>query len=144
MASHHYIVFPQRRVLPVAAAFALAGLALSPSWTMRLVCLGFALASGGLWLWQNRTRPEVVLDEGGYAVLERGQEKLRVRWSEVVRVRADPQEKAAYVDCGDKGRNLLVPPHRGFGFRFERQDELYATILDAVPDKVELVERLDA
>lgn len=40
-------------------------------------------------------------------------------------------------------RNLLVPPERGYGFHFERADALYARILDAVTDRVELVPRLD-
>jgi hypothetical protein len=91
-----------------------------------------------------RARAAVVLDETGYTVEEHGREKLRVAWSEVVRVRADAEEKAAYVDCGDRARNLLIPPRRGYGFRFERSDALYARVLEAVPDKVVLVPRLDA
>jgi hypothetical protein len=86
----------------------------------------------------------VIIDENGYAVSERGREKLRVAWTEVKQVKADAAEHAVYVDCGDPARNLLVPPRRGFGFTFERTEELYARILDAVPDRVELVPRLDA
>ena len=138
------IVFTQRRVLPVAVVFALVGAGLSPGFWLRLACGGFALLAAGIGIWQKRARAQVVIDEAGYAVEEHGREKLRVAWSEVVEVRADAAEHACYVDCGDPQRNLLVPPERGYGFHFERADQLYARILDAVTDKVKLVERLEA
>lgn len=138
------IVFTQRRILPVAVAFALVGAAFTPGVWVRLVCAAFALAGAGIAWWLWRARPAVVVDDSGYVVEEHGREKLRVAWSEVVKVRADAEEKAAYVDCGDRARNLLIPPRRGYGFRFERSDALYARVLGAVPDKVVLVPRLDA
>ena len=138
------IVFTQRRILPVAVVFAAAGVGFAGVWWVRVACGGFALLAAGLGFWQHRARPSVVIDGEGYAVEEYGKEKLRVAWREVVRVRADAAEHACYVDCGDATRNLLVPPRRGYGFHFERARELYARILDAVPDKVELVPRLDA
>jgi hypothetical protein len=134
----------QRRLLPLAVLFALGGAVAAPSIALKVVSTLFAVAGAAVAVWQQRTRPEVVVDGEGYAVLERGREKLRVGWSEVNKVRADASEKACYVDCGDPARNLLVPPRRGWGFRFQRSDELYARILDAVPgDKIELVPRLD-
>lgn len=104
-------------------------------------CAAIVLAG---WFYLQATRPVVVVDDDGWAVERGGEERLRVRWSEVVKVKADAQEKAAYVDCGDKARNLLVPPRRGYGFRFEASDALYDRIVAAVPDRVELVDRLDA
>jgi hypothetical protein len=59
-------------------------------------------------------------------------------------VRVERREHALYVDCGDPGRNLLVPPARGFGFRFAEQEALCARVLAAVPaERVHEVERLE-
>lgn len=145
MAQRFPLVFTQRRVLPIAVVVALGGAALAPSLWLRVACVAFALFAVAVGWMQHRARPALVLDESGYAVEEHGREKLRVAWSEVVRVRADVAEHALYVDCGDAARNLLVPPRRGYGFRFERADELFACIVEAVGrDKVETVARLDA
>ncbi len=123
--------------------FALAGAAFGGHLWLQVVCAGFATAGTALGLWQRRARPAVRVDDQGYAVLEHGREKLRVAWSEVKRVRAEAAEFACYVDCGDPKRNLLVPPERGWGFRFERSRELYTRIIDAVTDRVELVQKLE-
>jgi len=144
VAEKFELILTQRRVLPLAVVFAVAGAALSTAWWARAGCGAFALAAAALAWWQWRARPQLVLDERGYAVEEHGREKLRVEWREVVKVLADAGEHALYVDCGDRSRNLLVPPRRGFGFRFARADVLYARVLAAVPDRVELVKRLDA
>lgn len=143
-ADHFDLILTQRRVLPVAIGFALLAAAFGPSWWLRGACGGFALLAAALYLWQARARPRLVLDDAGYAVEEHGREKLRVAWSEVVKVLVDAEEHALYIDCGDQTRNLLVPPRRGFGFRFDRAAELYARVLLAVPDRIELVARLDA
>jgi hypothetical protein len=137
------IVFTQRRVLPLAVILGAAGATLGGELWMRIACGVLALGAAAVGFWQHRSRPALVVDDQGYSVMENGREKLRVLWSEVVRVRADAAEFACYVDCGDPARNLLVPPARGFGFRFERSRELYARIVDTVTDKVELVPRLD-
>ena len=50
------------------------------------------------------------LDDDGYAIEQRGHEKLRVTWGEVQKVRVDRRETALYVDTGDAARNLFVPP----------------------------------
>jgi hypothetical protein len=137
------LIFTQRRILPLALAFALAGVVFADGPWTRGVSGTFALATAvAAWV-QRRARPALVLDERGYAVEEHGREKLRVAWSEVVKVRADEEEHALYLDCGDPSRNLLVPPVRGYGFHFEHAEELYRRILEAVPDKVEPVARLD-
>jgi hypothetical protein len=138
------LVFTQRRILPLALLVALGGAALAEATWARAVCVGVALlALAAVWL-QARARPALILDESGYAVEERGREKLRVPWSEVRNVRADGKEHALYVDVGDPARNLLVPPRRGFGFRFERAEELFASVLRRVPaEKVEAVAQLD-
>jgi hypothetical protein len=137
------LIFTQRRVLPVAVLVALAGAAVTEAWWARGACVAVAvLAIVAAWL-QSRSRPTLVIDDGGYAVEEYGKEKLRVSWGEVHKVRADGAEHALFVDVGDPQRNLLVPPRRGYGFRFERADELYQRILSLVPaDKVESVAKL--
>ncbi len=143
-AARYPILFAQRRVLPVAIACGLVGVVLGQALWMRLAFGAMVVGMGAVALVLRRARPEVLIDDQGYAVREFGKEKLRVGWSEVVKVRADEAEKAAYVDCGDPSRNLLVPPARGYGFRFGRADELYARILAAVPASlIERVERLD-
>jgi hypothetical protein len=137
------LIFTQRRVLPLAVVIALAGAWVATALWARIACAAVAvLALLAAWL-QGRARPALLVDDEGYAVEEHGREKLRVRWSEVVKVRADAGEKALYIDVGDPARNLLVPPRRGYGFRFDRADELFQRILARVPaDKVEAVARL--
>jgi hypothetical protein len=144
MAERFALVFTQRRILPLALGVALVGAVFSTVWWARLGCVAVAgLAAIAAW-WQARAKPALIVDERGYAVEEHGREKLRVAWSEVVRVRADRAESALYVDCGDPARNLLVPPRRGFGFRFERAERLYALIVSSVQaERVEAVDRLD-
>ena len=142
--ARHPILFAQRRVLWVAIAFGAVGALLGQAAWMRIAFGAMTALMLAVWLLSQRARPEVIVDDEGYRVEEFGKEKLRVRWSEVQKVRADEAEKAAYVDCGDSNRNLLLPPARGYGFRFERSDELYARILAGVaPEKIERVERLD-
>ena len=134
----------QARLMPLAILFAIAGAIFAPSLALKLVSVGFVVAGAAVAVFQRRAQFVLAVDGTGYAVVQGGQEKLRVAWSEVVKVRADASEKACYVDCGDPARNLLVPPARGYGFRFKRSDVLYARILDAVPaDRIELVPRLD-
>jgi hypothetical protein len=134
----------QARLVPLAILFAIAGAVFAPSLALKLVSAGFVVAGVAIGLFQKRAQFVLAVDETGYAVVQGGQEKLRVAWSEVLKVRADASEKACYVDCGDPARNLLVPPVRGYGFRFKNSDVLYARILDSVPsEKIELVPRLD-
>jgi hypothetical protein len=128
-------------VLPVAALFALLG-AVVAGGALRATCLAFAGLSVAAAVYQARSRPCLLVDEHGYAVVEHRREKLRVAWSEARRILADVEEHALYVDVGDPARNLLVPPARGFGFRFERAPELFARIVAARPDIVKQVARL--
>lgn len=137
------VLLAQRRVLPVAVVFALSGVVFSHAWWARAICLGLAVATTAVALVQRRRRATVIIDADGYAVEERGREKLRVAWSEVRRVRAVPAEQALYVDCGDRARNLLVPPPHGYAFAFQGGDRLYQRIIAAVPDRLELSARLE-
>jgi hypothetical protein len=131
-------------LLPLAVVVAVVGIALAGSPLGRLVAAWFTLLGGAAWLWQRRQRPVLVLDEAGFAIEQRGREKLRVPWGEVKEVRLERREHALYLDTGDPGRNLLVPPRRGFGFRFEAQEALVARVLEAVPkERVREVERLE-
>jgi hypothetical protein len=144
MAERFPLVFTQRRVLPLAILVAGVGAVVSESVWARLVCVAVAMVTlVAAWL-QGRARPALILDEDGYAVEEHGREKLRVKWSEVVHVRVDGAEHALYVDVGDASRNLLVPPRRGYGFRFANAERLFRRVLAQVPEeKVEAVTRLE-
>ena len=111
----------------------------------RLIAGFFALVGVAAWRWQERHRPTLVLDDDGYAIEQRGREKLRVKWSEVQAVRVDRREAAVYLDCGDKARNLFVPPRHGYGFHFADSPTVLARVLAAVPaERVVEVERIDA
>jgi hypothetical protein len=138
------LVVGTRWLLPLAIALALAGAAVARAMPARVLAGVFAVLGVLAWLWQERHRPTLVLDERGYAIEQLGQEKLRVGWSEVERVRLDRKESALYVDCGDRARNLFVPPARGYGFRFAKADAICAHVIAAVPpERVVEVERID-
>jgi hypothetical protein len=131
-------------LLPLAVAVALIGGAVAHALAGRLIGAWFALLGVAAWLWQRRQRPVLLLDDDGWAIERRGRETLRVRWPDVQTVRLERREHALYLDCGDPGRNLLVPPRRGFGFRFADQAALCARVLASVPaDRVREVERLE-
>ncbi len=121
------------------------GAAAASDLVARLIAGFFALVGVAAWLWQERHRPTLVLDEDGYAIVQRGREKLRVKWTDVRAARIDRKETAVYLDCGDKARNLFVPPRRGYGFRFADAPTVLARVLAAVPaDRIVEVERIDA
>jgi hypothetical protein len=142
--ARHRLIATTAWLLPLAVAVALLGVAATHALAARLVACWFALLGVAAWLWQRRQRPVLLLDDDGWAIEQRGREKLRVHWSEVQKVRLDRGEHALYVDCGEVGRNLLVPPRRGFGFRFADQEALCARVLASVPAGcVQEVERLE-
>ena len=143
-ASRHALIVGTRWLLPVAIVLALAGAAAAHSPIARLVAGGFALLGFAAWRVQEALRPTLVVDERGYAIEQRGQEKLRVAWSEVQSVRVDRKQLALYVDCGDKARNLFVPPPRGYGFRFADAAVICERVVAAVSaERVREVESLD-
>jgi len=142
-AQRHRLIYTQRGVLLVAAAMAVAGGAFIPTLPSRLASLALGLLIGVGWLFQRRTRPVLVVDDAGYHVEQGSTVRFRVAWSEVKRVRLDETEAAMHLDCGDVSRNLLVPPARGWGYRWEDQTGLVRRVLAAVPERVERVERLD-
>jgi hypothetical protein len=142
--SRHPLLVGTRWLLPIAIAFAVAAVVAAHAMPARLIAGFFALLGGVAWLWQERHRPTLVLDDAGYAIEQEGKEKLRVAWSEVQKVRIDRRENAVYLDCGDKARNLLVPPKRGYGFRFADAPTVLARVVAAVPaERVVEVERID-
>ncbi len=83
-----------------------------------------------------------MVDASGYRVEQGARELLRVGFDEVKRVRAVPAEQSMYVDCGEPARNLLLPPRRGYGFRFARQGDLYVILAKRLEDRLEIVESL--
>ena len=130
-------VVPLAILAGVGATLALVGPA-------RWVCGGGAIVLAVLWFVGRTARPTLVVDGTGYRVEERGRERLCVSFAEVVGARAVPAEHAMYLDCGDRARNLLLPPRRGFGFRFERQSHLYVRLARALDGKLAIVERLES
>ncbi len=143
-ASRHPLIVGTRWLLPVAIVMAVLGAAVAHATAARIGAAFFALLGAMAWWWQERHRPTLLLDDAGYAIEQMGREKLRVAWSEVQRVRVDRSESAVYLDCGDKARNLFVPPRRGYGFRFAGAEAVCARVLAAVPaERVVEVERID-
>ncbi|HEX6838913.1 MAG TPA: hypothetical protein VF334_20180 [Polyangia bacterium] len=142
--SRHPLIVGTRWLLPVAIVMALAAAAAAHAMPARIAAAAFALVGVVAWRWQERQRPTLLIDDAGYAIEQNGAEKLRVAWSEVHKVRLDRKESAVYLDCGDKARNLFVPPRRGYGFRFARAEDVCARVLAAVPaERVVEVERID-
>lgn len=137
------LVHTQRGVLVVAGLFAVVGGAFIPSLAARLASLVLGLLVIAAFLYQRRLAPEVRVGPDGYRVIVAGRERFRVAWADVVRVRAERGEPTVYVETGDPGRNLFVPP-RGYGFRFENADELCRRVLAAVGEsRTEFVDRID-
>jgi hypothetical protein len=144
MTSRHPLLLGTRWLIPVAMALAILGIVAVPSRLAHIVgaamLLLLSLSAWMLWL----APPVLRLDDEGYAIEQRGREKFRVAWSEVQRVRIDRRANAAYLDCGDKARNLFVPPRRGYGFSFADAATVCARVLAAVPaERVSEVERID-
>ena len=142
--SRHPLLAGTRFLLPVAIALAAVGAVAASSTTARIVAGGFALLGAVAWWWQQRHRPTLLLDDDGYAIEQLGREKLRVKWTEVLKVRIDRRAPAVYVDTGDKARNLFVPPRTGYGFHFADGAAACERIVAAVgAERVVEVERID-
>ncbi|MBL9004894.1 MAG: hypothetical protein JNJ46_11655 [Myxococcales bacterium] len=114
----------------------------TPVW-LRVSAALSALLLLALHQWSRRKQPQLVLDDHGYSVEVAGVSRFSVPWSAVTRVLHDPSEQALYLDCGDPGRNLLLPPRAGFAFTFSQRDALYARLLQHIGDRAEIVARLD-
>jgi hypothetical protein len=130
-------------MLPLAAIVAALLGTLAHSAFGRIAGLALAFVLAFIALLQARLQPVLVLDDEGYSIEQGGKLRFTVSWREVKAVRAEPRERALYIDCGDPARNLLVPPARGYGFRFADTQVLYQRVLAAVGDRVQQVERLD-
>jgi hypothetical protein len=142
--SRHRIRPNGRFVLPMAVVVTL-GLAVAGAHGIRLEALALAGAEAAAWGWMRLSARTLLLDDDGYAIEAHGRERFRVRWAEVTHVRHDPGEQAVYVDCGDKARNLLVPPAHGYGFHIADAAAATARVLASVPpERVETVARLEA
>jgi hypothetical protein len=146
------VPLPARRFPLLAATRWMAPTALSIAVLMALFAGGraprigysvLAVIVGGLWLLARTRRPVLLVDDDGYRVEVGGQVKLRVRFEEVTRARAVPAEQAMYLDCGDPGRNLLLPTRRGFGFRFAEQGALYVLLAKRLGDRLEIADKLE-
>jgi hypothetical protein len=99
-----------------------------------------------LYLFSPAWRNEVVVDDDGLEVQNRGDRRFRLAWSDVVRMVAGPAAGAtAYVDGGAPERSLLLPGRGARApYRIAHQRELYDRIRAGVdPARVIEVERLD-
>src|SRR5207302_3837828 len=132
-----------RWMAPVSFAIALFGAIFATGKPPRIGYAVVAAIVGALWLIARLRRPVLLVDNDGYRVEVRGRVKLRVRFDEIERARAVPAEQSMYLDCGDGDRNLLLPPKRGFGFRFAEQADLYVLLAKRLGDRVEIAERLE-
>jgi hypothetical protein len=136
-------IYGQQRALPIAGILLLTGAILGQATWFRVASAVLAATVVVALVVLRRAGAELILDDDGYALREFGREKVRVPWREVVKVRFDAAEQAMYLDCGDPARNLLIPPARGYGYRFERPAELCDEVKKHVPaDKIEAVEKL--
>lgn len=88
-------------------------------------------------------RPVLLVDESGYRVEVSGRIRFSVAWTEVRRVLRDPAEEAMYLDCGDRARNLLLPPRAGFAFTFTDRERLYLLLNSRVGRQAQDVPRFD-
>jgi hypothetical protein len=137
------LVSTWRWLVPAAVAMALVGLLAFPGLVPRIVCGAAAALVALLWLDGRRRRPVLVVTDDGYQVEVGRRRKLEVSFADVLRVRAVPALQAMYLDCGDPARNLLVPPRRGYGFRFLEQEKLYVLLATRLADKLEVVAALE-
>jgi uncharacterized membrane protein len=141
-AARYPLLSTSRWVVPLAIALGLVGAATGYAERARWALGGGAAVIAALAIAARVRRPELVVDDEGYRVEQVGRVKLSVTWSEVIRVKAVPAEQAMYVDCGDPARNLLLPPRRGWGFRFAQQAALYVQLAGHLKEKIEVVESL--
>jgi hypothetical protein len=90
-------------------------------------------------------RYAVVVDDDKLIVRHGTEEKLRLPWSDVVRVIASPSTKTLFLDGGGAARSLLVPgPGASGPYMIERREQLYDAILARVPaERVTQVESLE-
>jgi len=136
-------LYGQQRALPIAGALLLAGAVFGQATWFRIASAVLAATVVVALVVLRRAGAELILDDDGYALREFGREKVRVPWAEVQKVRYDAAEQAMYLDCGDPSRNLLIPPSRGYGYRFERPAELCDEVRKRVAaEKIEPVEKL--
>ena len=144
MTSRHPLVTGLARLLPVGIGVGAAVGTFGQLIPVRVAGFAFSGLFAMVWAAQRRWQPVLLLDDDGYAVEQLEREKLRVRWSEVQKVRVERREHACYVDCGDKERNLFVPPRRGYGFYFADSPGIVDCVLKKVPaERVVEVERID-
>jgi hypothetical protein len=122
-------------------ALAVLGAALVP-----LASGAIGVALGAAYLRSPTWRLEVVLADDALEVRSPTATKLRLAWSDIVRVVASPSTHTCFVDGGAPAKSLLVP---GVGapapYDIADKVALYDAILARVnPDKVRVVESLEA
>src|SRR3954470_15387383 len=104
------------------------------------------MALGGAYLASPTWRLSVIVDDVALEVRGPKGAKLRVAWTDIVRVVASPSTKTCYVDGGTADKSLIVP---GDGapapYDIDNKAALFDEIIAHVPaDKVTTVETLEA
>ncbi len=134
----------------VAAAACLLGVGLAAGgvidgrWSWALLGL-FAVLLGILYLLSPAWRTEVLVDDDGLEVQNRGARRFRLPWSDVTRVVVARARGSAFVDGGAADKSLLLPGRGARApYKIERQRDLLDRILARVePERIVDVERLD-
>jgi len=143
---------PGRPLVAAAAAVLGAGLVASslvgapvPGRAMAIGLGAVGLVLAVLYLVSPAWRTEVVVDDDGLEVLNRGDRRFRLAWTDIVRVVAAPASATAFVDGGEPARSLLLPgPGARAPYRIAGQRELFDQIRARVPrERVTEVDRLN-
>jgi hypothetical protein len=112
-------------------------------WIIAAGALGPVLAAA--YLMSPAWRLRVFADDEGLEIRRGDDIRLRLLWTEVVRVLVVPRWKVAFVDGGDPAKSfLLTGPGAPGPYRIERREALYDYILANVPaEKIEQRETLE-
>ncbi len=133
MTEQFHMLHGARRVLWVAFALALSGVVFATEPYIRVLFSGVTIAVALAATYVRLLRPTLTLSEAGYHVTVRGHRILSVSWSEVQRIQIDVEDESAYVDCGDRARNLVVPPKYGSPFTYTNRARLYEIVRAKAP-----------
>lgn len=101
-------------------------------------------ALAGLYARSPLWRSHVVVDADGLKITGPRGVRLKLSWSEVVKVRAAPANKTCYIDAGMPQKSFLLPgPGASAPYRVEHRAALYDRIVAACAGRVDEVPELD-
>jgi len=126
---------------------ALAAVAAGAGLAWPAIAAGAAgVALGAFYLVSPTWSIEVAVDDGALEVLQNGDRRFRLPWSQVKEVVASPTTKTCFVDGGDPDSSLLVPGEGAPApYAIAESDALYDFITSHVArDRVVEVALLEA